>query len=133
MFIILFVFIFLVAIAVGGYFVYQGMQKEKTQDLEDQLSKIPGLHLFTECEYKSKVLSELTDNLPETAEDESVVSLEQGFYSFILTDGYKIDTYNKPNLSGTKISYIGPQNTKCLKTPIKSLKFYKFEESEESD
>ena len=131
MFIILFVFILLVAIAVGGYFVYQGMQKQKTEDLENQLSKIPGLQLFSECEYKSKVPLNL--DLPETAEDEHVISMESGFYSFILTDGYKIDTYNKPNFGGTKISYVGPQNTKCLKTPIKSLKFYKFEESEESD
>ena len=133
MVIILIVFILLVAIGVGGYFVYQGMQKEKIEDLEDQLTKIPGLHLFSECEYKSKVPLSLTDNLPESAEDETVLSLEQGLYSFILTDGYKIDTYNKPNLAGTKISYVGPQNIKCLKTPIKSLKFYKFEESEESD
>jgi hypothetical protein len=132
MIIILLVCLFLIAIGVGGYFVYQGMQKQKTEDLENQFSKTPGLHLFPECDYKGTVLQS-TENLPESAEDEHVRSMESGFYSFILTDGYKIDTYNKPNLAGTKISYVGPQNTKCLKTPIKSLKFYKFEESEESD
>ena len=110
---IVLMFICCVAITVGGYFVYQEMQKQKIQDLEDQLSEIPGLHIFSECEYKSQVPLDP----PETAEDETVLSLESGLYSFILTDGYKIDTYDKPNLDGIRISYVGPQNTKCLKHP----------------
>lgn len=128
---IVLVFLCCVSVAVGGYFVYQGMQKEKTQDLENQLSKNPGLHIFSECQYKGNKVP--LETLPETAEDETIVNLESGLYSFILTDGYKIDTYDKPNLNGTKISYVGPQNTKCLEIPIKSFKFYKFEDSEESD
>ena len=128
MIIILFVFMFLVMIGVGGYFIYREIQKEqKTEELAskaDEIAKTPGLHLFSECDYEGQSVN-VTENLPESTEDETVTSVDTGFYSFVLTDGYKIDTYTKPDLQGGNISYTGPQNIRCSNRIIKSVRLYK--------
>ena len=107
----------------GGYVAYNEMKKSQ---LEETFAKTPGLHVFSECDYKADgVLQVIDESLPKTAEDESIIDVESGFKSFIITSGYKVDTYDKQGLTGVKMTYSGPQNMRCLKTPIKSLKFYK--------
>jgi hypothetical protein len=107
----------------GGYVAYNEMKKSQ---LEETFAKTPGLHVFYECDYKEDgVLQVIDESLPKTAEDESIIDVESGFKSFIITSGYKVDTYDKQGLTGVKMTYSGPQNMRCLKTPIKSLKFYK--------
>jgi hypothetical protein len=114
----------------GGYLAYNEMKKSQLEEAAIQrqktFAKTPGLHMFYECDYKEDgVLQVIDESLPKTAEDESIIDVESGFKSFIITSGYKVDTYDKQGLTGVKMTYSGPQNMRCLKTPIKSLKFYK--------
>jgi hypothetical protein len=114
----------------GGYLAYNEMQKsqleEEIKQREETFTKTPGLHMFSECNYVGNSVFQATgDNLPKTAEDEIVIDISDGFKSFIITSGYKVDTYDKEGLTGVKMTYTGPTKMKCLTTPIKGLKFYK--------
>jgi len=129
MIIILLVLFLMSSLAVGGYFIYQEIQKQqKTDDMlakTTEIAKTPGLHLFPECEYNGTAVK-ITENLPESAEGENILSMETGFRSFVLTDGYKLDTYYTTDRTGTNITYTGPQEIRCKsKRPIKSLRLYK--------
>jgi hypothetical protein len=129
MIIILLVLFLMSSLAVGGYFIYQEIQKEqKTEDMlakTTEIAKTPGLHLFSECEYNGTALR-ATENLPVSADDEIMLKDDLGFRSFVLTDGYKIDTYYTTDRTGTNISYTGPQEIRCKsKRPIKGLRLYK--------
>ena len=114
----------------GGYVAYNEMKKSQLEEAaiqrQETFAKTPGIHMFSECDYKGDdVLQVIDESLPKTAEDESIIGLESGFKSFIITSGYKVDTYDKQGVGGVKMTYSVPQNMRCLKTPIKSLKFYK--------
>lgn len=114
----------------GGYLAYNEMQKskleEETDNRADSYSSVPGLYMFSECNYMGDDVAQATgDGLPETAEDEIVIGNTKGYKSFIVTGGYKVDTYDKEELTGVKMTYTGPTKMKCLNTPIKSLKLYK--------
>ena len=114
----------------GGYLAYNEMQKskleEETDNRADNYSSVPGLYMFSECNYVGDDVAQATgDGLPENAEDEIVVGNTKGYKSFIVTGGYKVDTYDKEELTGVKMTYTGPTKMKCLNTPIKSLKLYK--------
>lgn len=109
----------------GGYLAYNEMKKNEIKTRETNLAGTPGLHIFTECDYKPQEMGISGDNLPKDEKDESVISMRDGIRSFVVTGGYKIDTYADVNLTGTKMTYSGPQIMQCLPTPIKSIKFYK--------
>ena len=114
----------------GGYLAYNEMQKskleEETDNRADSYSSVPGLYMFSECNYAGEDVAQATgDALPKTAEDEIVIGNTKGYKSFIITGGYKVDTYDKEGLTGVKMTYTGPTKMKCLNTPIKSLKLYK--------
>jgi hypothetical protein len=114
----------------GGYVAYNEMKKsqleEEIKQREETFEKTPGFHAFSECNYVGNGVAQITDDrLTEATENEYVVDVSDGFKSFIITSGYKIDTYDKQGLTGVKMTYSGPQNMRCLKTPIKGLKFYK--------
>jgi hypothetical protein len=109
----------------GGYVAYNEMKKNEIKTRETNLAGTQGLHIFTECDYKPQEMGMIGDNLPKDENDESVISMMDGIRSFVVTDGYKIDTYADVDLTGTKMTYSGPQNMRCLANPIKSLKFYK--------
>ena len=114
----------------GGYVAYNEMKKSQLEEAaiqrQETFAKIPGLHVFYECDYKGDgVLQVINESLPKTTGDESIIDVGNGLKSLIITSGYKVDTYDKQGLTGVKITYSGPQNMRCLKTPIKSLKFYK--------
>jgi hypothetical protein len=114
----------------GGYLAYNEMKKSQLEEAaiqrQETFAKIPGLHVFYECDYKGDgVLQVIGESLPKTTGDESIIDVGNGLKSLIITSGYKVDTYDKQGLTGVKITYSGPQNMRCLKTPIKSLKFYK--------
>ena len=104
----------------GGYMAYNeiksSQKKEENENRAAEIAQTPGLHMFSECDYKGAVLD---------VEDETEHSGEAGFKSFVLTDGYKLDTYNNVNLGGTRITFTGPQNISCSNRVIKSVKFYK--------
>ena len=113
----------------GGYVAYNEMKKsqleEEIKQREETLAKTPGFHMFSECDYTGDVVIQTNgESLPKTAEDQVVIGGGE-YRSFVITSGYKIDTYDKQGLTGVKMTYTGPQNMRCLKTPIKSLKFYK--------
>lgn len=129
MIIIILVLFLMSSLAVAGYFIYQEMQKQqKTDDMlakTTEIAKTPGLHMFQECEYKGTDLRAI-DNLPETVDDEIMLQNDLGFRSFVLTDGYKLDTYYTTDRTGTNITYNGPQEVRCKsKRPIKSVRLYK--------
>ena len=114
----------------GGYVAYNEMKKSQLEEAaiqrQETFAKTPGLHVFSECDYKEDgVLQVIDESLPKTTEDESIIDVTNGLKSLIITSGYKVDTYDKQGLTGVKMTYSGPQNMRCLKTPIKSLKFYK--------
>ena len=114
----------------GGYLAYNEMQKskleEETDNRADNYSSVPGLYMFSECNYVGDDVAQATgDGLPENAEDEIVMGNTKGYKSFIVTGGYKVDAYDKEELTGVKMTYTGPTKMKCLNTPIKSLKLYK--------
>ena len=114
----------------GGYLAYNEMQKskleEETDNRADNYSSVPGLYMFSECNYEGEGVLRVTgDSLPKTTEDENIIQVNNGFKSFIITSGYKVDTYDKEELTGVKMTYTGPTKMKCLNTPIKSLKLYK--------
>lgn len=113
----------------GGYLAYNEIQKSKTEEKidtkADNYSSVPGLYMFSECNYEGDVLEIKDDSLPKTTEDENIIQVKNGFKSFIITSGYKVDTYDQEELTGVKMTYTGPTKMKCLNTPIKSLKFYK--------
>ena len=114
----------------GGYVAYNEMKKSQLEEAaiqrQETFAKTPGLHVFSECDYKEDgVLQVIDESLPKTTEDESIIDVTNGLKSLIITSGYKVDTYDKQELTGVKMTYSGPQNMRCLKTPIKSLKFYK--------
>ena len=107
----------------GGYMAYD---RNKITKREKLYENTPGVHLFFECDYSSENMLQIAgERLPKTEEDESVVSMINGFKSFVLTDGYKLDAYQTTNREGAMITYTGPKNIRCLDTPIKSLRFYK--------
>ena len=129
MFIILLVLFLMSALAVGGYFIYQEIKKQqKTDDMlakTTEIAKTPGLHLFPDCEYNGTALR-ATENLPVSADDKIMLQDDLGFRSFVLTDGYKLDTYYTTDRTGTNITYTGPQEIRCKsKRPIKSVRLYK--------
>jgi hypothetical protein len=114
----------------GGYVAYNEMKKSQLEEAaiqrQETFAKTPGLHAFSECNYVGNSVAQITDdNLAETTENEYVIDISDGFKSFIITSGYKVDTYDKEGLTGVKMTYTGPTNMKCLTTPIKGLKFYK--------
>jgi hypothetical protein len=118
--------IFVLLIISVGIFVGIVMMK-KSQDRKervDSLLNTPGIHLFKECNYGGDPI-QLQSELPETEEDYGVIDGSLIYKSFILTSGYKIDTYNKQNEEGVKISYTGPKEVSCLETPIKSVRITK--------
>jgi hypothetical protein len=129
MIIILLLLFLMSSLAVGGYFIYQEIQKQqKTDDMlakTTEIAKTPGLHLFPECEYNGTALR-ATENLPVSADDKIMLQDDLGFRSFVLTDGYKLDTYYTTDHTGTNITYNGPQEIRCKsKRPIKSVRLYK--------
>jgi hypothetical protein len=84
----------------GGYVAYNEMKKSQLEEAaiqrQETFAKTPGLHVFSECDYKADgVLQVIDESLPKTAEDESIIDVESGFKSFIITSGYKVDTYDK--------------------------------------
>jgi hypothetical protein len=118
--------IFVLLIISVGIFVGIVMLK-KSQDRKERIDALlstPGIHLFKECNYGGDIFQYQGD-LPETEEDYGVMDGSLRYKSFILTSGYKIDTYNKQNEEGVKISYTGPKEVSCLETPIKSLRITK--------
>ena len=101
-------------------------KKEENENRASEIAKTPGLHMFSECDYSGKSELKATgDSLPVAEEDKTIISFRDGIKSFVLTDGYKLDTYNKLNLEGTKITFTGPQNISCSNRVIKSIRFYK--------
>jgi hypothetical protein len=113
----------------GGYVAYNEMKKSQLEEAaiqrQETLAKTPGFHMFSECDYTGDVAIHTDgESLPKTAEDQVVIGGGE-YRSFVITSGYKLDTYGDANLTGVKMTYSGPQNMRCLKTPIKSLKFYK--------
>jgi hypothetical protein len=118
--------IFVLLIISVGIFVGIVMLK-KSQDRKERIDALlstPGIHLFKECNYGGDIFQYQGD-LPETEEDYGVMDGSLRYKSFILTSGYKIDTYSKQNEEGVKISYTGPKEVSCLETPIKSLRITK--------
>lgn len=113
----------------GGYLAYNETQKSQIKEeigiKADSYSSVPGLYMFSECSYEGAILEIKDDGLPKTAEDENIIQVNDGYKSFIITGGYKVDTYDKEELTGVKMTYTGPTKMKCLNTPIKSLKLYK--------
>jgi hypothetical protein len=90
----------------------------------DAFLNTPGIHLFMECNYGGDPFQYQGD-LPESEEDYGVMTGSLIYKSFILTSGYKIDTYSNKNEEGVKLSYTGPKEVSCLETPIKSLRITK--------
>ena len=113
----------------SGYMAYNEIKKSQKKDENEkrasEIAQTPGLHMFTDCDYSGEGVFKVTgDSLPVTEKDETIISVE-GIKSFVLTDGYKLDTYNKADLNGIKITFTGPQNTSCNNRVIKSVRFYK--------
>jgi hypothetical protein len=107
----------------GGYVAYD---RNKITEKEKLYEGTEGLHLFFECNYSGENMLQVTgERLPKREEDESIISVENGFKSFVLTGGYKLDAYQNTNREGAMITYTGPKNIRCLDKPIKSLRFYK--------
>ena len=107
----------------GGYLAYNEMKKNEIKTRETNLAGTPGLHIFTECDYKPQEMGTSGDNLPK--DEKIVIARMDGIRSFVVTGGYKIDTYTDMDFTGTKMTYSGPQIMQCLPTPIKSINFYK--------
>jgi len=106
----------------SAYMAYTAMQESKRQEeieaREKKYKEIPGFHLFPECDYSGDgVFSMKLDN-----ETEFSVGNGIEFKSFILTSGFKVDTYTESDKGGTKITYTGPASSKCLSNPIVSGK-----------
>jgi hypothetical protein len=118
--------IFVLLIISVGIFVGIVMLKKSLDRKEriDALLSTPGIHLFRECNYGGDIIQS-PSSLPETEEDYKVMGSSLRYKSFILTSGYKIDTYSRQNEEGVKISYTGPKEVSCLETPIKSLRITK--------
>jgi|TARA_R110001583_G_scaffold441_1_gene4133 hypothetical protein len=104
--------------------VFLGVRMMNAKKRKEQFLNTPGLHFFKECNYGGKP-SQMVEDLPKTEEDFGLMTGSLNFKSFILTKGYKMDTYNEPGEKGVKISYTGPKEVACLDTPINSAKFTK--------
>ena len=114
--------IFILFIIFIGIIAMKNRQDRK--DRIDALLITPGIHLFKECNYDGDIFQFQSD-LPENEEDYGIMDGSLTYKSFVLTSGYKIDTYSDQNEGGVKISYTGPKEVACLKTPIKSLRITK--------
>ena len=107
----------------GGYVAYD---RNKITEKEKLYENTEGLHMFFECNYSGENMLQVRgESLPKGENDESIVSMKNGFKSFVLTGGYKLDAYQNTNREGAMITYTGPKNIRCLDKPIKSLRFYK--------
>jgi hypothetical protein len=107
----------------GGYVAYDRNKVTKKEKLYEGTE---GLHLFFDCNYSSEKMVQVTgEHLPKREEDEMVFNINDGFKSFVLTGGYKLDAYQSTNRQGSMITYTGPKNVRCVDKPIKSLRFYK--------
>jgi hypothetical protein len=108
----------------GGYMAYKeiktSQKKEENENKAAIIAEKSGLHVFSDCNYEGE--GDYVSS-PIEVKDLSVGSNE-GIKSFVLTDGYKIDTYNNKDFTGTKITFTGPQNISCSNRVIKSVKFY---------
>ena len=104
--------------------VFLGVRMMNAKKRKEQFLNTPGLHFFKECNYGGKP-SQMVEDLPKTEEDFGLMTGSLNFKSFILTKGYKMDTYNERDEKGVKISYTGPKEVACLDTPINSAKFTK--------
>lgn len=110
------------SMAGGGYLAYTEIKKSQEEEEKENritgFKRTPGLHLFTECEYKG-------EHMHAEQTEEAIIDTTIGFKSFILTSDYKVDTYPDADLQGTKMTYTGPANMPCITTSIKSARFYK--------
>lgn len=106
----------------SGYLAYTQIKKsQREEEIENKINElrtVPGLHLFTECDYKG-------DHLHQKSAEDAIIGTTIGYKSFIVTSGYKVDTYPDADLQGIKMTYTGSTDMPCLTTPIKSAKFYK--------
>jgi hypothetical protein len=106
----------------GGYVAYDMMKIAEREKLYEDTE---GLHMFSECNYLGeRVIQVAGERLPD-AENDTTLQVQDGFKSFILTDGYKLDAYHSDNLKGDMITYTGPKNDRCVDKEIKSFRFYK--------
>ena len=107
----------------GGYVAYD---RNKIAEREKLYENTEGLHMFFECNYSGENMLQVRgESVPKSENDESIISMENGFKSFVLTGGYKLDAYQGTNREGAMITYTGPKNVRCVDKPIKSLRFYK--------
>tara|TARA_B100000497_G_scaffold80703_1_gene90034 strand:+ start:2182 stop:2556 length:375 start_codon:yes stop_codon:yes gene_type:complete len=104
--------------------VFLGVRMMNAKKRKEQFLNTPGLHLFKECKYGGEP-GQMVGDLPKTEEDFGLMTGSFNFKSFILTRGYKIDTYSESGEKGVKISYTGPKEVACLDTPVNSVRFTK--------
>ena len=108
----------------SAYMAYTAMQESKRQDeieaREKKYKEIPGFHLFTECDYGNYGNEKGVMTIPLDAVHEFVLNTIEGYKSFILTSGIKVDTYTESDKGGAKMTYTGPASSKCLSNPIMS-------------
>ena len=87
----------------GGYVAYDRNKVTKKEKLYEGTE---GLHLFFDCNYSSEKMVQVTgERLPKTEENETSISMTNGFKSFVLTGGYKLDAYQNTNLEGSMITH----------------------------
>jgi hypothetical protein len=103
------------SVAGGGFFLYrQEQENARIEEIKERGKSASHATFYTECDYKG-------EEIPLDENDKFTSS--SGVKSFIIPNGFKVDTYPDLNFTGSKITVGGPSDNKCI--DIKSVKVTK--------
>lgn len=92
----------------SGYFLYQQeLERQRIANIEQKAEDGTEVMIFTECDYKGT----------EYLFNDEQAFLTMNVKSLVVPNGYKVDTYSKPDKGGVKISYGGPTKMRCIDVP----------------